>query len=257
MVTDREDVWFDSWKNPREDFTDVDTAGALGRTHSMGDTRSTSREKITGGMPTKDFEAWQKRLEDKLATQQNVARVRNSQLGRRLLFEHGGKEIDDWLATNPINRRAPMSQVVERAEAEEKPQNTIYQNLSPDAWKRGSPKLAGEPMEIAWQFLKGIGMDGLDEDGNYPERGKSLPQYAFRNESAPTGGFTNTPNKMNMSQWLNVYRQPKPPADPEAKARSLADRGFTPQAINRMNQENAAARAALNANRRLHQPKGG
>jgi len=247
MVTDREEDLL-AWKNPREDFSD-ESAGALGRTHSMGDTRSTSRQKVTGGMPSKDFEAWQKRLEEQLGMQQNLARVKNSQLGRRLLHEHGGKEVNDWLSRDPINTQlAPPAPT-------EKPQNTIYQNLSPDAWKRGSPKLAGEPMEIAWQFLKAVGVDGLDEDGNYPERGKSLPQYAFSNESAPTGGFTNTPNKMNMSQWLSVLRQPKPQADPEAKARTLADRGFTAENINRIKMQNAAARAAMN--RGLHQPKGG
>ena len=131
----------------------------------------------------------------------------------------------------------------------------------PTGWRtlpgQDNTVLTGEPMEMAWEMLKAIGMDGLDEDGNYPETRPDVPQYSFRNESAPTGGFTNAPNKTDLSQWLNAYRQSKPPADPEAKARSLADRGFTPQAINRRNQENAAARAALNANRRLHQPKGG
>jgi len=242
MVTDREEAWFDAWKNPREDFTDVDTAGALGRTHSMGDTRSTSRQKVTGGMPSKDFEAWQKRLEEQLGMQQNLARVKNSQLGRRLLHEHGGKEVNDWLSRDPINTQlAPPAPT-------EKPQNTIYQNLSPDAWKRGSPKLAGEPMEIAWRFLKAVGVDGLDEDGNYPEKPPNVPQFAFKNESAPTGGFSR-------EDWFNAFRPRKPPADPQAKARDLANRGFTPQWRKNRKQENAAAGAAMRRN--LHQPKGG
>lgn len=115
-----------------------------------------------------------------------------------------------------------------------------------------------EPMDIAWQLLKEAGMDGLDGAGNYPEEGPHIPQFVFRNDASPTTGFTNHPNKLNMSQWLSTYaRQPKPPADPEAKARDLANRGFTPQAIKAQNAKNAAAAAALNNNRRLFQPKGG
>ena len=105
----------------------------------------------------------------------------------------------------------------------------------------------GEPMDLSWRLLKyGAGMDGLDEDGNYPESTKDVPKFAFKNESAPTSGF---------DSWVN-YRA-KTPADPEAKARNLANRGFTAENINRIKMQNAAARAALNRNRNLHQPKGG
>ena len=132
----------------------------------------------------------------------------------------------------------------------------------------------GEPMAIAWQLLKEVGMDGLDEDGNYPENPSDVPQFAFKNDSAPTGGFEKkkTPkletwplpphrafpekrfNKPPNTKWGQLRRDAKPPTTEEER---LANLGFSPQNIDAANQANDASRAAMNNDRRLFQPKGG
>ena len=110
------------------------------------------------------------------------------------------------------------------------------------------------PMAIAWQLLKEAGMDGLDEDGNYPEKPPNVPQYAFRNDSAPTGGFPEKRfYKPPNTEWGKIRREAKP----KVKEEILANQGFTPQAIEAANRANDVSRAALNNNRRLFQPKGG
>ena len=101
-------------------------------------------------------------------------------------------------------------------------------------------------MEMAWRFLKsssisesGMGMDGLDEDGNY----KDVTDTRQFRPSVPIEAT---------NQWNMRPRQPKPVI---SEAERLANQGFTAENINRIKMQNAAARAAMN--RGLHQPKGG
>ena len=137
------------------------------------------------------------------------------------------------------------------------------------------PIKTGEPMDLAWRLLKyDAGMDGLDSDGNYPENPQNVPQFAFKNDSAPTDGFEKkktpkletwplTPhrafpekrfNKPPNTKWGQLRRDAKPPTTEEER---LANLGFSPQNIDAANQANDASRAAMNNDRRLFQPKGG
>ena len=90
-------------------------------------------------------------------------------------------------------------------------------------------KEKAEAMEMAWRFLKsssisesGMGMDGLDDDGNY----KDVTDTRQFRPSVPI-------------EPTNKFQPPK----------SSADMGFTPEAIARINAENDRARAAFGQKR--------
>ena len=150
----------------------------------------------------------------------------------------------------------------------------------------------GEPMDLSWRLLKyGAGMDGLDWDGNYPEKGPDIPQFAFRNDvtnnqsiptrrppaldtetragnqsvqfalkptSVPSEPVTNLSNVSALRNaahnWATGRPQPK-----KKKPLSLEERGFTREFIHNQRRRNAAENNAMSASweNRLHQPKGG
>ena len=235
-----------STRNPASSGTGANENGLM--------THSRRGPDITGGMPTEEFQNWQERIAAQLRQQQRLAQripggipsaTQPERVNRRNFhvdskFNSDGNVKEGWPQKN--------TQIAGKIGP---PRLAGALGVGPTKWQTvegvDNTVLTGEPMAIAWQLLKEAGMDGLDEDGNYPEKPPNVPQYAFKVNAAPTGGF-------KLSDWMRNYR-PKPPADPEKKARDLANRGFTPQWIKNQKQANAENAAAMR--RDDHQPIGG
>ena len=121
------------------------------------------------------------------------------------------------------NRQALAGTSVPSEEPEKKVSTEFPWFLMPEN------KEKAEAMEMAWRFLKsssisqsGMGMDGLDDDGNY----KDMTDTRQFKPSIPI-------------EPTNKFQTPKSPAD----------MGFTPEAIARINAENNRARAAFGQKR--------
>ena len=105
-------------------------------------------------------------------------------------------------------------------------------------------------MDLAWRLLKGdleeqYMLETLDDEGNYPEKGPHIPQFAFRND-VTNNQTANTPPPLSFMKRPGVAK----PTPEEI----LANQGFTSQAIQAQDAKNQAAAARMRA---LHQPKGG
>lgn len=146
------------------------------------------------------------------------------------------------------NRQALAGTSVPSEEPEKKVSTSFPWFLMPES------KEKAEAMEMAWRFLKsssisesGMGMDGLDEDGNYKDV-TDTRQFKPSIPIEPT-----RPEQVGESfNNLNMKTRPQTPVFSEPER--LANQGFSPQAIQAQNAKNAAAAKRMRA---LYQPKGG